>query len=168
MSVLFIMGPQPNDFDNLFIIHNLIHQPVVNICPPRLSSRNIANKLLKGRWGLKGFLMQDLKFQSADHFLHHNVGRGKDTASLYIPAICLNSDYDTLWCQYLRSESKHPLRNMLPGFSKLLIEYPELGLVRLDQSPELGRMIHEFGVAEFMNQHVAYEVRGDEKQFRIQ
>jgi hypothetical protein len=38
-AVLFIMGPQPNDFDNRFIIHNLINQPMVNIYPSQIGSR---------------------------------------------------------------------------------------------------------------------------------
>jgi hypothetical protein len=56
---------------------------------------------------------------------------------------------------------------MFPGVSKLPIEKPELGLVRLEKPPELGRMIHVFGVAEFMNQHITHKFRGNKKQFRV-
>ncbi len=57
----FIMRPHPNDFNGVFGLMNLIHQPMLDVDAARVSPSQIANELLE-RWRvLEGVFGDNLK-----------------------------------------------------------------------------------------------------------
>ena len=58
---LLVMRPHADDLDDMFIFHDLVHQPMLDVDPAGIRSGEIAHKLLEGWRSLKRICFHDLK-----------------------------------------------------------------------------------------------------------
>jgi hypothetical protein len=56
---LFVVGPESKHFDDVFLLKDLIDEPVLNVYASRVGASEIANQLFVGRRTVEGVFGKD-------------------------------------------------------------------------------------------------------------